>query len=96
MSYVITDPCVSTCDTACASVCPTDAIHGPKSAEELAELPQAKRTLFVLGAQLVIDPANCIDCGMCEPECPVDAIFVDDRVPAKWAASIARNEAFFV
>ena len=30
---------------------------------------------------LVIDPEECIDCGLCEPECPVDAIFAEDEVP---------------
>lgn len=30
---------------------------------------------------LVIDPDECIDCGLCEPECPVDAIFADTDVP---------------
>ena len=28
---------------------------------------------------LVIDPDQCIDCGVCEPECPIDAIQADDR-----------------
>ncbi len=30
---------------------------------------------------LVIDPEECIDCTLCEPECPVGAIFADDDVP---------------
>ena len=30
---------------------------------------------------LVIDPEECIDCTLCEPECPVEAIFPDDDVP---------------
>src|SRR5688572_10995799 len=30
---------------------------------------------------LYIDPETCIDCGMCEPECPVSAIFYEDDVP---------------
>jgi ferredoxin len=30
---------------------------------------------------LVIDPEECIDCTLCEPECPVEAIFADDEVP---------------
>ena len=30
---------------------------------------------------LVIDPDECIDCALCEPECPVDAIFADDEIP---------------
>jgi len=30
---------------------------------------------------LVIDPEECIDCSLCEPECPVDAIMSEDDVP---------------
>ena len=30
---------------------------------------------------LVIDPDECIDCNLCVPECPVDAIYPDDEVP---------------
>ena len=30
---------------------------------------------------LVINPDECIDCALCEPECPVDAIFADDEIP---------------
>jgi ferredoxin len=34
---------------------------------------------------LYIDPEECIDCGLCIPECPVEAIFADSDVPEKWA-----------
>lgn len=30
---------------------------------------------------LVIDPDECIDCTLCEPECPVEAIMSEDDVP---------------
>ena len=30
---------------------------------------------------LVIDPDDCIDCAVCVPECPVDAIFAEEDVP---------------
>ncbi len=34
---------------------------------------------------LVINPDECIDCGVCEPECPIDAIIPDsDPAAAKW------------
>ena len=41
---------------------------------------------------LVIDPDECIDCGACIPECPVEAIFADTDVPDEEEAWIARNE----
>jgi len=31
---------------------------------------------------LVIDPQECIDCSLCEPECPVNAIHAEEDVPA--------------
>ncbi|MGH2448225.1 MAG: indolepyruvate ferredoxin oxidoreductase subunit alpha [Chloroflexota bacterium] len=31
-----------------------------------------------------IDPDECIDCGVCVPECPVDAIFAEEELPAQW------------
>lgn len=41
---------------------------------------------------LVIDPDECIDCGACIPECPVDAIFDEFDVPAEEEEWIERNE----
>ena len=35
--------------------------------------------------QLFIHPDECIDCGACEPECPVNAIFPEESLPAEWA-----------
>jgi ferredoxin len=43
---------------------------------------------------LVIDPVECIDCGACEPECPVEAIFPEDALPDKWEAFVKINYAF--
>jgi ferredoxin len=40
---------------------------------------------------LVIDPDECIDCTLCVPECPVEAIFAEDDVPAKQKSFIALN-----
>ena len=34
---------------------------------------------------LVISPDECIDCGACVPECPTEAIFAQDDLPAKWS-----------
>ena len=40
---------------------------------------------------LVIDPDECIDCTLCEPECPVEAIMSEDDVPEKFQDFIALN-----
>ena len=40
---------------------------------------------------LVIDPDECIDCTLCEPECPVNAIYPEDDVPAGQEGFIALN-----
>jgi ferredoxin len=40
---------------------------------------------------LVIDPDECIDCALCEPECPVNAIFAEDEVPEDQVQFIALN-----
>lgn len=34
---------------------------------------------------LVIHPETCIDCDLCVPDCPVEAIFPESGVPAEWA-----------
>ena len=40
---------------------------------------------------LVIDPAECIDCSLCVPECPAEAIYAEDDVPDAQQAFIALN-----
>lgn len=45
--------------------------------------------------KLYIHPRECIDCGACEPVCPVEAISVDRRVAPEHEAFIADNERFF-
>jgi ferredoxin len=40
---------------------------------------------------LVIDPEECIDCNLCVSECPAEAIFADDDVPADQQQYIALN-----
>ena len=44
---------------------------------------------------LYIHPTECIDCGACEPVCPVEAIFYEDDVPAEWADFKPFNVEYF-
>ena len=73
MSYWIAEPCIGTKDTACVDVCPVDCIH-----------PTPEEDDFEEAEQLYIDPDTCIDCGACEPACPVTAIFPDEELPDEW------------
>lgn len=41
---------------------------------------------------LVIDPEECIDCTLCEPECPVDAIYSEDDLPEDQQQFLEINE----
>ncbi len=79
MTYIITDPCIGTKDRSCVDVCPVDCIHDDGD-EDL---------------QLYIDPDECIDCGACEPACPVTAIFAEDDVPDDQKAFIEVNILWF-
>jgi NAD-dependent dihydropyrimidine dehydrogenase PreA subunit len=47
------------------------------------------------GRMLYIHPDECVDCGACEPVCPVEAIFYEDDVPAEWADYTRANVDFF-
>ena len=59
MTYIITDPCVGTCDTACVEVCPVDCIHGPDDPEGSGE--EAKEDGYdATNKQLYINPEECI------------------------------------
>lgn len=40
---------------------------------------------------LAINPDECIDCGLCEPECPVDAIYAEDDLPDNYKHYIELN-----
>ena len=65
MTYVITEPCIDLLDRSCVEVCPVDCIKDEEGVDR----------------KLYIDPDDCIDCGACEPVCPVTAIFAEDDVP---------------
>lgn len=56
-------------DQSCVEVCPVDCIHFEEGADRM----------------LYINPLECIDCGACQPACPVSAIFPEADVPADQA-----------
>src|SRR6201993_387656 len=45
---------------------------------------------------LYIHPDECVDCGACEPVCPVEAIYYEDDVPDQWSEYTQINADFFV
>jgi ferredoxin len=70
MTYIITSLCLR--DSGCVDVCPVECIVPGKPVEEWP--------------WFYIDPDTCIDCGACIPECPYEAIFVEDEVPDAYEA----------
>jgi NAD-dependent dihydropyrimidine dehydrogenase PreA subunit len=85
MAHIVTSPCVGTHDTACMKVCPVNCFY---------DVP-----LTELGMEgdkvLIINPDECIDCGLCVPECPVAAIFPLDDVPETDKQWIDLNKNWF-
>jgi len=79
MTYVITGICERA--GLCVDVCPTDSIH---YVDGDADWPI-----------YYINPDTCIDCGACAAECPNEAIFPAEDVPAAHVNFIDINEAFY-
>ena len=84
MAYVIAEPCVNVKDGACVDVCPVDCIHPMKGEPDYEQ-----------HNQLYIHPDECIDCGACEPACPVAAIFEESAVPEQWRHYIKINADYY-
>ena len=70
MTHVITRLCLR--DSGCVDVCPVECIVPGK--------PESEWPWYY------IDPDTCIDCGACIPECPYEAIFVEDETPTDFTA----------
>jgi len=79
VTYVITQPCIDTLDQSCVDVCPVDCIHFEEGSDKM----------------LYIDPDECIDCGACEPACPVSAIYAEDDVPGDQQAFTEINALWY-
>jgi NAD-dependent dihydropyrimidine dehydrogenase PreA subunit len=79
VTFVITQPCIDTMDQSCVEVCPVDCIHFEEGADRM----------------LYINPAECIDCGACQPACPVSAIFPEADVPGDQARFTPINSLWY-
>ena len=82
MAYIITRLCRDCVDTGCVAVCPVDCIYRYQGTDT-AKFPN----------QLYIHPDECIDCGACEPECPWQAIYEEEAVPAPFQDDTKLNYA---
>ncbi|MFF1421098.1 ferredoxin [Streptomyces sp. NPDC058280] len=45
--------------------------------------------------KMYIHPDECVDCGACEPVCPVEAIFYEDALPDEWAGYVTAERDVF-
>jgi len=80
MTYTIAEPCIDVKNQSCVDVCPVSCIYiGDEASDRI----------------LYITPDECIECGACEPECPVTAIFHDSAVPGEWAEYTPLNAQWF-
>ena len=80
MPLVITRLCRDKVDGACVAVCPVDCIK-QYTGDDKQAFPN----------QLYIDPEECIDCGVCAPECPWEAIYEDEEVPEVFQDDVELN-----
>lgn len=99
MTYVVTKPCLGTKDRSCVEVCPVDCFYdiqkqelndqygaAPKFADDDSEKKNPDYGM------LMIHPDECINCGACETECPVEAIYEDAGVPEEYQEFVKLNE----
>jgi len=84
VAMVICQPCIGVKDTACTEVCPVECIHPTKDEDGFDD-----------AEQLYINPDECIECGACQAECPVEAIYHEDEVPEEWQSFIEKNANFY-
>jgi ferredoxin--NADP+ reductase len=82
MTFVITHGCCN--DSSCVPVCPVQCIR-----------PRPGDPDFTTSEQLYIDPATCIDCGACQDECPVNAIYGDWDLPEHLSEYLEINASHF-
>lgn len=90
MAYVVTKACIGTKDRSCVEVCPVDCFYEIKKKKYNDKYGvEAKEEDYGL---LMIHPDECINCGACETECPVEAIYEDTSLPEDLEEWTALNE----
>ena len=98
MSYIIGKACDGVCDTICVTVCPVDCINGPIDITGMGKEVQKMTDDEKKGLQLYINPEECILCGACIPECPVDAIYETEEETIEKEgndSSVVKNYEFY-
>jgi ferredoxin len=83
MAWVITRACADCIDVSCVLVCPVDCIYGLISPD-----PKYRNQLF-------IEPTECIDCALCAPVCPWEAIYHEASMPDVFADDVNVNQSVF-
>lgn len=91
MAYVVTKACLGNLDRSCVEVCPVDCFYHIKDKSLNQRFAIAAKSDAEAG-MLMIHPDECINCGACETECPVDAIYEDTGVPSELQEFVKLNE----
>ena len=107
MAYVVCEPCIGTKDRSCCEVCPVDCFYDIRKKDlnkthNIEPKPLPAAAMGDSGSDngddegkdfgmLMIHADECINCGACETECPVEAIFEDTGVPEKWKGYVQIN-----
>jgi ferredoxin len=97
MSFIIGKSCVGCVDISCVAVCPVDCINGPIDINGLGNEVKNMSKEELSDKQLFINPDVCILCGACVPECPVDAIYRDEKEAIQLGdkESVHKNYEFY-
>lgn len=93
MAYVVTQRCLGAKNRACVEVCPVDCFYDVRRLElnEKYGVAPADANDDERVGVLMIHPDECIDCGACVTECPVEAIFDPENVPKELVSFVGLN-----
>jgi ferredoxin len=95
MTYIVGENCIKCVHTDCVEVCPVDCFYIVKGGKKRnAQDNDEQDNNDAEDLMLVIHPDECIDCALCEPECPVDAIFSEDELPEEESELLDINAHF--